>query len=319
MQFYKGGIVGYSNQSINQKPMKRLKIDTFKPKAFKEKWIINNTLHLLDDDRIDDFFIHSFKDDKVKLKQPLPPHKKTVNDFLFITKGSIVKTIHLEVFNLKENTFLFTPANSITTTKDGSPELEGFFCHFSDNFLGNNHLLLKWHTQASSKNFIEIPQQKIETINFLLSRMSDLYKNRTTNELNFQLIQFYLSTFLAEVTLLLDENEASKSYGRMFQKFNALVKQSFKEHKKVAYYANTLTISPNHLNKIVKSESGKTASEIICKVCVLEAQVLLNQTNLNINEIAHELGFEDVSYFSRFFKKHTGFSPIKYRKMIEMS
>ena len=52
---------------------------------------------------------------------------------------------------------------------------------------------------------------------------------------------------------------------------------------------------------------------------MLEAKVLLLQSNLSINEISEELGFNDASYFSRLFKTETNFSPTDYRKMIDLS
>ena len=52
---------------------------------------------------------------------------------------------------------------------------------------------------------------------------------------------------------------------------------------------------------------------------ILEAKVLMQNNNMSVSEIAFEIGIEDVSYFGRFFKKHTGFTPTEYRKMIELS
>jgi len=52
---------------------------------------------------------------------------------------------------------------------------------------------------------------------------------------------------------------------------------------------------------------------------VLEAKVLMQKNDLSVSEIAFEIGIDDVSYFGRFFKKHTGFAPTEYRKMIDLS
>ena len=67
------------------------KIPTLSPLIFKNKHIENNTDELLNDENITQFFIHSFKDDLVSLKLPLPPHKKTVNDFVFIYNGKMTR------------------------------------------------------------------------------------------------------------------------------------------------------------------------------------------------------------------------------------
>ena len=95
--------------------------------------INNNTYELLNDDSSTQFFIHSFEEDAVNLKLPL---KKTVNDFVFITYGSMTRNLGIKSFELKKNDFLLFPKNSITITEFVSADLEGFFCHFSDEFIG---------------------------------------------------------------------------------------------------------------------------------------------------------------------------------------
>jgi len=80
-----------------------------------------------------------------------------------------------------------------------------------------------------------------------------------------------------------------------------------------------LNVTPNHLNKSVKSTTGKSATKWIDETILLEAKYLLYQTTLSINEIAMQVGHEDHSYFSRFFKKHEGITPIQYRKLIDKS
>lgn len=61
---------------------------------------------------------------------------------------------------------------------------------------------------------------------------------------------------------------------------------------------------------------GKSASGLIEESLILEAKVLMQKSNMSVSEIAFDIGFEDVSYFARFFKKHTGFAPTQYRKSI---
>ena len=85
------------------------------------------------------------------------------------------------------------------------------------------------------------------------------------------------------------------------------------------FYAAELNVTPNHLNKSVKVTLGRSASALIDEMLVLEAKVLMQKKTMSVSEIAFETGFEDVSYFGRFFKKHTGFAPTEYRKMIGLS
>ncbi|MBA6152839.1 helix-turn-helix domain-containing protein [Gelidibacter maritimus] len=295
-------------------------IPVLSPTIFRKDHIKNNTDELLNDDSIAEFFIHSFKDDDVYLNLPLPPHKKTVHDFVFITNGSMAKSLRLETYLLYKNDFLFTPKNNITTTTSVSPDLEGFYCHFSDEFIGANPFLGIWITQPSHQNYLQITQKEAFNLEQLLARMVELFKHRKKNPNNNRLITFYLSTFIAELFLTIKKQELEpRQDNAMFSNFMSLVLKYFKQHWSIQKYATTLNITPNHLNKRVKQETGKTTSEIIKETIILEAKVLLLQTNMNIKEISTELGFDDASYFSRLFKNQTNATPSMYRKMIDLS
>jgi AraC-like DNA-binding protein len=85
------------------------------------------------------------------------------------------------------------------------------------------------------------------------------------------------------------------------------------DHKQVSEYAAMMNLSVYQLNAITKETLGKTCSELINEHIILEAKRYLLATADQINQIADLLGYEDVSYFIRFFKKHTGHSPETFR------
>ena len=78
-------------------------------------------------------------------------------------------------------------------------------------------------------------------------------------------------------------------------------------------YANRLAIHVNHLNKVLKENTGKTTTDLISNRVLQEAKILLKQTNWNVSEIAYCLGFEEVAHFSNFFKKQTQVAPLNFR------
>ncbi len=80
-----------------------------------------------------------------------------------------------------------------------------------------------------------------------------------------------------------------------------------------AEYAGRLAIQVNHLNKVLNETTGRSTSELISARVLQEARILLKRSDWNISEIAHALGFQEVSHFSNFFKKHTSVSPSAYR------
>lgn len=78
-------------------------------------------------------------------------------------------------------------------------------------------------------------------------------------------------------------------------------------------YADGLAVHVNHLNKVLKENTGRTTTDIISSRIVQEAKILLKQTDWNISEIAYCLGFEQVAHFSNFFKKQTSLAPLAFR------
>ena len=99
-----------------------------------------------------------------------------------------------------------------------------------------------------------------------------------------------------------------------FEEFSELLEQNLITNKKISYYSDMMNLSLYQLNEIVKASIGKTGSEFINEYIILEAKRYLLATSNQVKEISYQLGYEDVSYFIRFFKKHTGFSPDAFRQ-----
>jgi AraC-like DNA-binding protein len=98
-----------------------------------------------------------------------------------------------------------------------------------------------------------------------------------------------------------------------FEEFLDLLEKRISTNKQVSQYANLMSLSPYQLNEITRSSVGKTASELINEHIVLEAKRYLLATPNQVKDIADHLGYEDTSYFIRFFRKQTGYSPEAFR------
>ncbi len=84
----------------------------------------------------------------------------------------------------------------------------------------------------------------------------------------------------------------------------------------VNYLAQQLNLSPRYLSDLLKQETGKTAMELIHIYLVSEAKNLLKVADQSVSEIAYTLGFENLPYFSRLFKKEVGLSPNQFKKQV---
>ena len=110
------------------------------------------------------------------------------------------------------------------------------------------------------------------------------------------------------------EGSINKGKGQILVKrFYQLVEENYLKNLSLADYAAMLLVTPNHLTQTVKQFTGRTSIQVIKMKQILEIKRLLVHTNLNVNEISAMLHFDDQSYFSKFFKRETNFSPLQYR------
>lgn len=100
---------------------------------------------------------------------------------------------------------------------------------------------------------------------------------------------------------------------QLLRGFGSLINQHFRSQRTVQLYADWLHVSPNHLNALCRRHLGKTASTLIQERVLLEARRLLRHTPATVAQVADALGFEDASYFSRYFRTHTGHTPEAFR------
>ena len=106
-------------------------------------------------------------------------------------------------------------------------------------------------------------------------------------------------------------NEQSDSFSIIH--FKELIEENYTKEKSVSTYADMLSMSPACLNEVTKKSAGITAGEMIRNRIIEEAKQKLFATDMSGKEIAYLLGFDDPSYFSRFFKKYTGLTMKDFR------
>lgn len=100
---------------------------------------------------------------------------------------------------------------------------------------------------------------------------------------------------------------------RKLEELVSLVNRHLAESKQMNFYADKMNLTPYQLNAVIKATIGKTFTGLVTDTVILEVKRQLLATSNQINHIALDLDYEDVSYFIRFFKKHTGYSPEAFR------
>ncbi len=249
---------------------------------------------------------------------PLPPHRKTVHDLLFLTSGTTSRSKGLDDYSIADNTFFFLPAYQITTHECMSPDATGYYCHFDletlfKGFVQRNVISTLPFLQFTGNPVVMVPAGVRPDMLHILQRLEAEYQGTAADKL--EVIRAYLLALFAELARYASpvESRGQNAAGRLVELYKNALAEHIYQKQSVAAYAEYLGISPNHLNKCVKAVTGKSAQDILEEMLVLEAKTLLKQTDLNISEIGYKLGKCDHSGFSRFFKAQTGLSPKSYK------
>jgi AraC-like DNA-binding protein len=133
---------------------------------------------------------------------------------------------------------------------------------------------------------------------------------------SYNMTRTYLNIILLKLNGLfrerITENKTNTTNG-LIPEFRILVEEYFMKYHQVRTYADLLNITPAKLNRVCARFTGKNASEFILERVILEAKRHLVFTNMSSKEIAYGLGYDDPSYFSRFFRKKTGYTPTRFR------
>jgi len=268
------------------------------------EWQFSNKHHI--------FHINRLENAVHMLQFPIPPHRKTVYDLVFLTKGESTRSKGMNGYTFSKNQIFFLPALQLTTHDSMSKDVNGFFLHFAPSLFANNLPLLEFFPflHFNTPPVVTIPDDQITPILNIFHRLLEIYSNNEPSEM----IVWYLMALFSEVNqyaeaiVLPTKNTASI----LTQQYKASLTQHIYTYHTVKEYAQLLYVTPNHLNKCVKSTLNQTAQSLLNEMLVMEAKSLLKYSNLNISEIADRLCGSNPSNFSRFFKKETGYTPRDY-------
>ena len=195
---------------------------------------------------------------------------------------------------------------------------KGYLLQFKSDFYYPNDLssaqLLR---KASNKNLCQLNSDRFKRILQILSVVYNEYKEKL--EGYEEVIKANLGIFFIELLRHRKNRDAGINKITLYtqerlEELLDLMETHISTHKQVSDYAGLMNLSVYQLNAITKEALGKTCSDLINEHIVLEAKRYLLATSGQVNQIAFHLGYEDVSYFIRFFKRHTGVTLDTFRK-----
>lgn len=242
-------------------------------------------------------------------------HRHDFFNLLVIKNGSGIHEIDFVPFTIADHSIFFMRPGQVhqLVLKAGST---GYLVQFSDGFyFPQDQIKTRLLRKAGSTCHYPFGVDKFQKLYTLFANIFEENAGQQQNYL--EVVAAYLDVFLIELTRYNREKTFEKAglyEQEKLESFLYLLEIHILSHKKVSEYAALLNLSTYQLNAVTKITLGKTSSDVINERMILEAKRNLIATPNQVNQVAYHLGYEDGSYFSRFFKKHTGYSPDAFRK-----
>lgn len=238
--------------------------------------------------------------------------------YAFMLRGTAHATLNITQYEFNEKDLIYVKPGSFFFVHDFSEDARIRYIVFSSSFVDRNAYGMR-RLSLPSQNMPIVKMNDEQTA--VIIQFSETLENAFNSNPSmltsdgmvhvFNLIQ---QTYFELCNLL---NEKSRSLldrkTEIYQEFSNLVLLHYREWHHVAAYAEAMHITVPHLCSTIKSASGQTAGDIISDALLMDAKAQLKVTNTPLKEIAVHLGFENVSFFNRFFKSHVGITPRAYR------
>ncbi|GAA4304593.1 helix-turn-helix domain-containing protein [Nibribacter koreensis] len=248
------------------------------------------------------------------------PHKHDFYLLLHVSAGQGTHTIDFTEYPVQADSFYFLTPGQVHAW-ELSTDTQGTLLFFTPEFYQGAYstdtlrrfpFFQSWQYAPvlfSSKEALHPVAQLLQQMQQEYAQVKAFQQEALRAHLELLLIQ------LARLYPVATVQPDAQSWPFQLYQLESLVEQHYLEHQPISFYSEALHLTPKYLNELCKQNLGKTTSDLLQERLILEAKRLLTHSpHLTIAQIAGQLGFEDNSYFSRFFKKQTGTTPEKFRQ-----
>ena len=254
---------------------------------------------------------------------PFNGHTHSYYQIIWFQKGEGVHYVAFKEYPVKENTLFFISPGQIHHFERNTC-FEGVMIHFSQSFLtddeSSENIFLKYNlfNAFDSVPYFTITHEITGKLHYLTDELHSEIEN-TDAFAYCDYLKYLIKMFLIHIQRngIRDKGEPlciTNQANRTFVKFRQLLELNYRHNHTVKEYASMLNISSKTLTNSVAESSSFTPLKLINERLVLEAKRQLLYSALTSKEIAFRLGFEDPSYFVKFFKRQTGYLPTSFRK-----
>ena len=242
--------------------------------------------------------------------------------YVIVLEGSLTLELNTVPYQLEKNCSLFVDRKMVVTGVKHSDDFRCVICALSTDigFSFFNKSLMQSVMHLLSNPVITMNQDEVD----LMLRYYELLVFKMDHpEMNFaretvrDIIRCFAYDLLSNITKRFNQGDGDdmmRQSDRIFRKFMLLLAENSNVNRSVKSYADELCVSPKYLTSVCRKHSDSTASELIATSVMSRVKQLLLYSDLSIKEVAGEMGFDNLSFFGKYVKKHLGLSPNHYRK-----
>ena len=259
------------------------------------------------------------------------PQVITYGAILICRKGKAMLNINYKEWHLHEGAVITVFPNDVVELKVNSnvEVADGTFAFEVEILKYNASLLREASLQLEQTVYSALREDRCRQDSPVVTNIIDgmfallkVYFNQSECTCISQLVLLQLKAFFVGFHEYLQRNPQNrpddevKSYRvrELFNRFMMLMERDYKLSRDVNYYAEKMSITSKYLTNIVRQVTGHTPKTIIDQYVILQLKMQLHRSSQSIKEIAWEYHFTDVSFFCRYFKKHTGVTPQQVRE-----
>ena len=270
-------------------------------------------IHIYD---MPEYFKHDSMDNTI-------PHVHTFYEIIWFQEDGGVHTVDFKQISIRPNTLLFISPGQVHYFDDPM-RCKGVILRFCTDIIGENDKTEDMFIKYNMFNTYDIDPYYVidDRTAEILRQVVQNMRDEQRHDADFGHLDMLMS--LVKIFLILvnrygrhtEENrlDEQKASHRLFVMFRKIVEEKFLRLHQVKEYADLLHVSTKTLSNSVLECTGKTPLSFINDRIVLEAKRLLQYSNMTGKEVSYFLGFDDPSYFVKFFKRHTGSLPTDYQK-----
>jgi AraC family transcriptional regulator, transcriptional activator of pobA len=249
------------------------------------------------------------------------PHKHDFYLTVLFTQGTGTHEIDFTTYPVAKGSAFFLVPGQVhrwTLTDDTDGYIFFHTKEFYDITYANKRINDFWFFSAAQQTpLIQLAETNLQQAEGLFKRIVQTYQTLDSKHKYDMLAALCNLLYLDMEELQTFDINTTVNHSLLYQhKINELRKLIDEHYIRLKYpkeYADLMNISTKHLNRICNETLGKSTGALITERLVLEAKRILTYSDKPIKQIAEQLGFDDPAYFIRFFKKHTGQTPVGFK------